>query len=329
MSKICYQAWRPRASALRIVDKANEIIEEFQGDGFDLTLRQLYYQFVSREWLANNQQEYKRLGDIVSRARRAGLISWDAIVDRTRMLRNFPSWDSPQDIISVCARQFKLSSAWEEQEWRVEVWFEKDALLGVFERACEEYRVPYFSCRGYTSDSETWAAAERLRNSDRRVLILHFGDHDPSGIDMSRDIEDRLRLFRADPDLVEVHRVALTMDQIEQYQPPPNPAKETDIRFKNYQKQFGNESWELDALNPRTLASLVRKGVESVLDFESWANCMQREENAREELELVAHRLPEMVNAANSGLLDAKPTKKAAKKSAAKKPAKTKAKKKR
>lgn len=293
MPKIKYEDWNPGAAAVLTVQRANEIISDYASQGFDLTLRQLYYQFVSRDWIPNKQSEYKRLGDIVSKGRRAGLIDWDAIVDRTRELRRLNTWDDPEDILSAVANQFRLDP-WKDQEHYVEVWFEKDALMGVFERPANEHRIPFFSCRGYASDSEVWAAAQRLKRQARNktTIVLHFGDHDPSGLDMTRDITDRLALFGAGS--VDVKRIALTFDQVKEHNPPPNPAKDTDSRYVGYQQQYGDESWELDALNPTILASLVRQEIEAVLDVEAWDACMEHEKGERKTLDSISERYAEV-----------------------------------
>lgn len=288
MPKIEYESKKFGAERLLIIEQANGIIDEYRADGFDLTLRQLYYQFVSRDLLGNTQQNYKRLGAIVSDARRAGLIDWSAIVDRTRELQQLPHWDSPNAVIAEDARWFRYDR-WEDQPYYVEVWFEKDALMGVFERIAHELRLPFFSCRGYSSDSEMWAAGQRLadrQNADKEIVVLHFGDHDPSGIDMTRDIEARLKMF--DADRVEVRRMALNMDQVRRYKPPPNPAKESDSRFANYRTQYGNKSWELDALDPKVLATIVRREVESLTDDDLWEAAIEREDKARAELSAIS-----------------------------------------
>lgn len=287
--KICYEPHKFQPKTLKIVEQADEIIEEYKEQGFDLTLRQLFYQFVSRDLISNNQTEYKRLGDIISKARRAGYIDWDAIVDRTRNLQKWSSWKSPESVILSAAYGFQMD-LWRNQDFYVEIWFEKDALMGVFERAAEEYRIPYFSCRGYVSDSEIWSAAQRLKEkvkSEKDVVIFHFGDHDPSGLDMSRDIEARLNLFGLWG--FEVRRLALNFDQIQKYNPPPNPAKETDARFKNYAEQYGDESWELDALSPTILAKLVENELMSCLNLEQWDEDKQEEDEKRKQLELIAN----------------------------------------
>jgi hypothetical protein len=287
--KICYVERRFNSATAAVIEHANTIIAEYVARGFDLTLRQLYYQFVSRDLLANRQSEYKRLGSIVNDARLAGLIDWDHITDRTRELRSLSHWSSPSDIVEAIAQQFRIDR-WADQPRRVEVWIEKDALVGVFERVCQALDIGLFSCRGYTSQSEMWAAAQRLRRyakHGQEVVILHFGDHDPSGLDMTRDITDRLALFGCDLD---VRRLALTMDQVREYAPPPNPAKATDSRFAGYIPEYGDESWELDALSPEVLAGLVTETVTALQDTKEWAKSRKHEATQRELLQAVSDR---------------------------------------
>jgi hypothetical protein len=263
------KAFRPES--LAIIDSANEIIEEYQDQDLCLTLRQLYYQFVSRDLLENTVRNYKRLGDIISDARLAGLVDWDAIEDRTRNLEKAAHWESPKDILDACIGQYRIDR-WANQESYVEVWIEKEALAGVFSESCGDLDVPFFACRGYTSASEMYSAGKRMgRHLDngRHPVVIHFGDHDPSGIDMTRDLADRLSMFAEGE--VEVQRIALNFDQIEQYSPPPNPAKATDPRFASYQIEYGDESWELDALDPRTLRGLIQANVEKHIDRFAWS----------------------------------------------------------
>lgn len=288
MPFIQYEDKRLGAEAIDVIQKANTIIASYQKQGYDLTLRQLYYQFVSKDWIPNAQREYDRLGRIVSDGRRAGLIDWHAIVDRTRSLKGIPHFDSPEEIIDVIADSYHRDK-WANQPHRVEVWIEKDALAGVFQRVCNRLDVPYFACRGYPSDSETWAAAQRLLGyieQDQKPIILHFGDHDPSGIDMTRDIMEKMRLFGAYG--VEVRRMALTMEQVDKFRPPPNPAKSRDPRFLGYLQEFGDQSWELDALNPETLASIVSTEIGDIVDPDLWHTIVEDETTERKLLGLVS-----------------------------------------
>lgn len=297
--KIAYEKLILRSRALDIIAKANVILDEYAAQGYSLTLRQLYYQFVARdlfpdEWVSketgskNCQANYDKLSSIISKGRRCGLIDWSAIVDRTRFLRKDSSWDDPAHIVANSAAGFRLD-LWRDQPYYVEVWFEKDALLGIFERASEFYRLPMISCRGYGSDSTWWEAAMRINEisnsgkygENKKAIILHFGDHDPSGLDMTRDIEARLNLFGCYP---KVRRMALNMNQVREYDPPPNPAKETDSRFTDYQEKFGDECWELDALPPDMLVKLVNATVKAYIKPKLWKAALALETEGKEQL---------------------------------------------
>jgi hypothetical protein len=289
--KICYTPRNFAAGSLALIEQANVIIEDYQAQGYVLTLRQLYYQFVSKDLIPNTVRDYKRLGSVVNDARLAGLISWEAIEDRTRNLSKSSFWTSPQDILNAAAASYRID-LWETQPNYVEVWIEKEALAGVFERACAEYRIPFFSCRGYVSQSELWSAGMRLAgkvSEGKTVRIFHFGDHDPSGIDMSRDIDDRLNLFMGDQsDHLLVDRLALNMDQVREHEPPPNPAKDTDARFEGYRSLYGDESWELDALNPTILSGLLSGEVERILRRDAWDEKLAEENRQRRLIQDVA-----------------------------------------
>lgn len=295
MPKICYIAKKFGADRTDKIDKANAIIEEYKAQGYELTLRQIYYQFVSRDFIPNNQREYKNLGEILNDARNAGLVDWDAMVDRTRNLKSLAHWTQPGDIIQACADQFRLDH-WQGQTYRPEVWIEKDALVGVIERVCEENDVPFFSCRGYTSQSELWGAAMRLKRHAERgqtPIVFHFGDHDPSGVDMSRDITDRLALYAGFE--VEVRRLALNMPQVKQYDPPPNPAKLTDSRCEGYIREHGDECWELDALEPKVINDLISTELHGIRDKAQWQRIAKAQKSHRKDLQQVAKRWEEIV----------------------------------
>ena len=299
MSKIAYITKRFNTASQALITIANTIIAEYQASGFDLTLRQLYYQFVARDHLPNTQKSYKRLGSLINDARMAGLIDWRSIVDRTRNVVFQSHWDGPEGVIQAAAESFAMDK-WEGQEYRVEVWIEKEALAGVLQSVCPDLDVPYFSCRGYVSQSEQWRAAMRLKgymNAGQKPYIVHLGDHDPSGIDMTRDIIDRLQTFGCN---LEVNRIALNMDQVEEYNPPPNPAKTTDSRFQDYSDRFGDECWELDALDPQLLAEMVTNAVLGKRDQSMWNERVSEQERHRESLENISNSYLEVSGFANS-----------------------------
>ncbi len=317
MPRIRYRVYRPREEAQGIIATANEILEEYAEDGFNLTLRQLYYQFVARdlfpdsyineEGTKNNIKSYNRLGDIISNAREGGMIDWNHITDRGREVETNPHWRTPRQFMMSVAPQFAIDM-WTGQPQRVEVWVEKDALSEVIERACEPMDVPFMACKGYMSSSAIWQAAhDRMLNNWNRhrqpTIVLHLGDHDPSGIDMTRDIQERLDLFssqyeegRDEPCEITVERIALTMDQVQHYNPPPNPAKETDSRFAQYQAEHGDLSWELDALEPQVIVALITDAIRDHMDQDLYDARRANEEEWRSQLEEVAGRWDEVAD---------------------------------
>ncbi len=285
-----FETFNFRKSTLARIEQANVIIAEMQAEGYTLTVRQLYYQFVARDLLENTQQNYKNLASMVDNARKAGLIDWDAIEDRTRYLRYITAYNDPASFLRRQAERFYAEALWRDQEVYCEVWVEKDALLGVVERPALEWRVPYFACRGYASSSELYEAGKRLarkRAAGKRVVIFHLGDHDPSGLNMSDVNRDSLRLF-ARSNGITLERLALNYDQVEEYDPPPNPAKDTDARFGGYadimRDEHGYEeddevpSWELDALNPSVIDQIIRTAIEGVVDKEKFSARYAEEE---------------------------------------------------
>lgn len=291
MPKIAYIDRNFREDSLVLIAIANNIIDEYAEQDFLLTLRQLYYQMVARDIIPNSQREYKRLGSIIANARLAGLIDWLAIVDRTRELRGNSHWASPRHIMRSAIKGYRIDK-WAEQPCRIEVWIEKDALVGVISGICQELDIDYFSCRGYTSASEMWSAAQRLRgylDDGQDPIVLHFGDHDPSGIDMTRDIAERLALLADCP--VDVQRMALNQDQIDLYGPPSNPTKLTDSRAPSYIAIHGYDSWELDALEPGTIVELISDEVHDIRDADLWTEATQREAEHREILRLAAENM--------------------------------------
>lgn len=284
MPKFCYVPKRFEKRTRGIIDKANTLLEEYAQQGYSITLRSLYYRFVANGWLPNKQKSYKRLVGILTDARLAGLVDWHHLIDRTRNLSLLRHYSDPQTALKNLSDEYHID-LWKRQDYRPEVWIEKDALVGVIERVCDENDVPYFSCRGYTSISEMWGAAMRLgqwKTKKQTPYIIHFGDHDPSGMDMSRDIVARIqKTFGV---RFKFKRVALNMDQIDHYDPPPNPAKQTDSRFAGYSEEYGDESWELDALPPPTFREIIEKELNDIRDDKLWKTSLREKVQAKERL---------------------------------------------
>jgi len=266
-----------RRASMTLVTLMNEIMADYEQQGFKLTVRQLYYQLVTRNAIANTEGDYGKISRLCNDARMAGLMDWDMIEDRTRAFIERSHWNNGREILATCADQYH-EDLWQAQDARVFCIVEKEALAGVLQPICHEMDMPLLAARGYPSVSVLHAfATERIipaMNEGQDVVILHLGDHDPSGLDMTRDLRDRLSIFTGER--VTVSRIALTMDQIEELNPPPNPAKQTDKRFKDYAARYGEASWELDALPPEYLANLIHEHASQYIDADALAITRER-----------------------------------------------------
>lgn len=283
-------------SARHMIERINQILADYASQGYDLSLRQLYYQLVSKNLVENTEKSYKNVGSLVSDARLAGLVDWDMIKDRGREMTQNPHWKDPRDFIEIVAPQFRINH-WLDQPNYVEVMVEKQALEGVLEPVCRRFDIPFTANKGYSSSSAMYEAGRRMNKhlfDSKPITVIYLGDHDPSGIDMSRDVEDRLRLFaecaEGDTVTINVHRVALNMSQIRELKPPENPAKITDSRAKSYIQKFGHSSWELDAIEPKRLAKLVSDAITELLDVPAFDASNKLQEEGRTKLVAAAKK---------------------------------------
>ena len=287
MSRVKYEHIRFQAKTLKAIQQADTICEEYALQGFALTGRQLFYQLVSRNEVLNDPDEYKKLLENVRKGRMSGLVDWDHIVDRTRQVHIPSSYEHAGQILEESAMLFRRDP-WEasNQGIRPEVWVEKDALIDVVEQACNPYQVPCMSIRGYSSITALRDGALRLkRHMDRglRPIVFYLGDHDPTGLQIAENIGEKLALFAGEP--IKVNRIGLTLEQVRIYGPPPNTPKETDSRTRDYVAQFGNECWELDALEPRDIINLIQDHLRGcITDVDSWNQVKTEDAETRNQL---------------------------------------------
>lgn len=275
---------------LRLLDTINGIIEEFKEQGYKLTLRQLYYQLVTKAIIPNTKKSYAKLSGILVKGRMGGVVDWDAIEDRLRV-PNLPYWvlDIP-DAIDDTIKGYRLNRQ-RGQDVYIELWVEKDALSGILKRVTHPYHINLMVNKGYSSCSAMHDAYIRIKreiDSGKKAVILYLGDHDPSGLDMIRDIRDRLKEFGVNPT---VKQIGLTREQINRYNPPPNPAKITDPRAKWYIEEHGDVSWEVDALNPDILHKLVETNVDKLIDKDRFNGMKEQEEKDKEELRIIKDKM--------------------------------------
>lgn len=269
-----FRDWKPVTATRELVAQCVSITEEYMLQGYTLTLRQLYYQLVARDIVPNTEQSYRRISQYCTRARLAGMMDWDAIEDRARQPHRHPQFEDLAELAHAALHSYRLER-WKSQPEYAELWVEKDALASVLRPLADEYHVTLMINRGYSSASAMKDCAERIRLwDDRYCTIFYLGDLDPSGEDMVRDIQTRMNEFDV---RVNVQKIALTMEQVEEHQPPPNPAKLTDPRSEAFIAEFGNSSWEVDALTPPVLSAIIRDALDGVIDADEMEAIKQRE----------------------------------------------------
>lgn len=251
-----------------------------------LTARQVYYWFVSHvPGFPNTPQSYKKMSDLISRGRMGGHIDWHAIEDRGRVVDIPLDFANTSEAIGWLANDVYHVKRWEDQPRYAELWCEKQALSGVLWPVARKVHAPYMATKGYSSQSAMFEAAMRYLHHARKGKELHLfylGDFDPSGEDMVRDIRDRFEVFGVRD--IEVHKLALTWEQVQQYKPPPNPAKIDDPRAAAYIEKYGDESWEVDALDPDVTSQIVIDAYTEIVDVKLYKAAKKLEKEHKQYL---------------------------------------------
>ena len=269
---------REAGTVNRSIPMLKKVLNDYHGT---VTLRQLFYRLVSAQIIPNTETAYNTLGKQTVVARKRGEIPYNAFEDRNRdfIQGQWPfseeteesvfedakeTYESAEDDFESSCYNYNLP-LWYDQAKHVEVWVEKEALAGVCVEVTQQYGVWLAPCKGYPSLSFIYAASQRLNrilseNSEKELLILYFGDYDMRGLDIERNIQQS---FEEDFGLeINVERIALTREQIQQYNLPPNPAKIHDPMARGWIETQGNVAWELDALEPNVLTNLIKEAIE-------------------------------------------------------------------
>lgn len=277
-----------RRSTLDMIGGINQIVADYEEHGLRLTVRQIYYQFVSRKWAPSGGRSYDQIQGACNTGRNCGLISWDAIEDRGRNLMGLGHYTSPAEAVARVRSSYRIDM-WANQPFRPEFWVEKQALEGVVGQMANQLEVDYYAQKGYNSTSEHWAAGQRFQEyiaRGQRPIVFHLGDHDPSGWHMTQSNIEKLSLYAGVP--IMVQRLALNLDQIDRWSPPPFDSKRSDSRFESYSSYMegrgrdADESWELDALDPLALHEVMSDAVERIRDSIAWDQmAMQQVEDRR------------------------------------------------
>ena len=263
------------AKTILLIEAALGILAEYH----PMTLRQAYYQLVSRQVIKNNRSEYQAVSNALVQARQDGTIPWEWIEDRLRLPRKVNMWDDLADFAETAIQAYHRDT-WATQPIYLECWLEKDALSGLFESVLRSYGVTLNVGRGYDGWSSLYNAARRFKGKED-AIILYYGDLDPSGEDMVRSLRERLGHFGCNPEII---KCALTLEDVKKYNLPPALAKKTDTRRAAYVEKFGDVCVELDALRAAILQSRLKNNLETYLDLGALELVKQAEQTDKERL---------------------------------------------
>lgn len=273
---------------MAMIETINGVLKDYAEQGYRLTLRQLYYQLVASDIIENKIQEYSKLSQTLVIARMNGLTDWNMIEDRIRKPHLLYWVRDIEDAVNDTISNYRLDRQ-KNQPNKIEIWTEKDAVSNILKRVTTKYHIRLMVNRGYSSCSAMYEAFNRMTGTDEAKIILYVGDYDPSGLDMLRDIDERLEEFGLSN--FRIVSVALTKEQIKQYNPPPNPAKITDPRAKWYISRHGEKSWELDALRPDILEEIVNNAVIEYLDIPTYTRMLEKEAQDKAKLKDMIEKL--------------------------------------
>lgn len=255
-----------------ILDEARRIVAEYEQR---ITLRQLFYRLVSAELIPNTDSAVTRLSKLTAEGRRAG--TFPRLVDRTRRILQSPSWDDAAAAREALAEQFRLDRT-EGQEYLVVLGVEKDALATMLFDAFDEYGLPVVALRGFDSQSHVDEVLDMLTEDGRPAVLVYGGDFDPSGKDIIRDF-----VARTEGAWKDVHHVALTEQQIEEYQLPRLPGKASDSRAAGFVLEHGSLfQVELDALPPEAFIAAYRDVIDQYVDVSTLEATISREDAERD-----------------------------------------------
>ena len=246
----------------RIVEEAREILSA----EFPMTLRQCFYRLVSREVIENSRRDYQMLSRILTKARNDGRIDFAWLVDRSRPLYSPCVFQDPQHYAETIKKIYR-KDYWSSQSNYVEVWTEKDSVIGSIEPVTDELGVTVRVGRGFLSTTRAHEIAEYFNSKDKNILVLYLGDFDPSGVAIEEDAASRIRAQGA---YFQIERLAIHRSDISAFGLPPLRVKDSDTRSAEFKRQNGHECVELDALPVGELRERIRRAVDNLIDHELW-----------------------------------------------------------
>lgn len=280
------------------LNKVKDILEELK-DYKPLTLRQIYYQMVSKEFIENKVSEYTMLSNLLKWGRIEGQIPWEDIEDRGRVYHNLTGWSNSESFIQASLKHFLSDyqrDLMQTQDQCFEIWIEKDALSSIFVKIAGPYTVPVVVCRGFSSVSFLNDFRERLNyQKNKKAVMLYFGDFDPSGMEMLTSMETTLK-EEMGINNIEFKRIALLKEDISKYKLPhnPNALKRTDTRAKKHLESYGEIAVELDALRPDILEQKIETAIKNELNAKAFNSELKKHKKELDKLNELKQKVREI-----------------------------------
>lgn len=271
-----FKAWQPRAASRELLEQVHEVLRQYRAN-LPVTARQVFYRLVGAYGFDKSESAYERLSNLLNRARRAGLVPWSAIRDDGFHRGRHTGWASLgqfAEAVEAWVDEFRADRQ-AGQPRRLAVWCEAGGMVPQLERVAGEYSVPVFSSGGFDSVTAKHDKAEQFAEMGS-VLVLHVGDHDPSGVHVFGSLDEDVRAFCSElGGQVEFRRLAVLPEHVTRYGLITSPAKASDRRT------FTGETVQAEALPPDVLANLVRSAIASELDLRVYLEVLEQEREQR------------------------------------------------
>lgn len=281
------------------LDQIEEVLNEWR-KYWPLTLRQIYYQLVSKQIIQNKDSEYKSLSLFLKWARLDNKIPWNAMEDRVRSSYHSSGYDNKIQFINSEFENF-LTGYYRHlistQDVHIEVWIEKDALSSIFSRITKKYCISTIVCRGFSSVTFLNDYKDRISQNGKQPIMLYFGDFDPSGMEMLESMEITL-LDEMGAGNISFKRIALTKEDINFYNLPHDPSavKKSDSRYNKFVEKYGEYAVELDALDPDVLEQKIVNAIENELDMAKFQIQVEQQDRDFDEIDDLRNKVNEMLS---------------------------------
>ena len=273
----------------QVVQKTNEVIDNFPK--LRLTVRQIFYRLVSPPYqiIPNTRSAYNTFDRILTKARAVGDVNWERIEDSGRVeLKRGSNIIAPspkgyvQWLFDEIKEGYHMVDFLKDQPRYIEAWVEKKALSPFFASICGDYCITVFPSRGHSNFTSIMEAIEHRFPDDKPTIILLFTDHDPSGLEIPRDLDERFKEYDHHGHDISIKKIALTSDQVKQFNLAPNPTKSSDSGFPSYVEKYGEFCWELDAIPPNDLREIILRAFEHEIDQDIWITTFNRLQKERQ-----------------------------------------------